>query len=182
VDAVMLLRRAHDAGLRLKPVGDQLLVAGPKRAEPLVRLLASHKVAVMAALAVGDDRARPVPKERDAAAEPAFWQDFFEERTAHREFDGGYSRAEAERLAFGEMILEWHRRHSARSDPHCCAGCGDELVGGNILALCDGARVHFDGVRGVNCITAYGKKWRGAAVAALRAIGLVPPPGFGSLL
>ena len=49
MDAVTLLRRAHDAGLRLKPVGDQLLVEGPRRAEPLVRLLAVHKAAVIAA-------------------------------------------------------------------------------------------------------------------------------------
>jgi hypothetical protein len=46
----MLLRRAHDAGLRVKPVGGQLLVHGPRRAEPLVRLLAAHKAEVMAAL------------------------------------------------------------------------------------------------------------------------------------
>jgi len=66
MDAVTLVQRAHDAGLRLKPVGNQLLVEGPRRAEPLVKLLAVHKAAVMAALTNGDDRATPAPRERPA--------------------------------------------------------------------------------------------------------------------
>jgi hypothetical protein len=178
VDVVTLLHRAHDAGLRLKPVGDQLLVEGPRRAEPLVRLLAIHKAEVMAALTEGDNRAGPSPPQHPAATKPGYWRDFFDERAAHREFDGGYSRAEAERLAFGEMLLEWHHRHGARPDPHRCAGCGDELPSDSGIVLCDGARVHFDGVRRVDCIISYGKKWRGTAVAVLRELGFQPPPGF----
>jgi hypothetical protein len=178
VDALTLLRRAHNAGLRLKPVGDQLLVEGPRRAEPLVRLLAVHKAAVMAALAEGGDRATHASSECPAAAEAGRWRDFFAERAAHREFDGGYSRADAERLAFGEMVLEWHRRYGARPDPHRCAGCGDDMPSEGGLALSDGARVHFDAVRGVGCIITYGQKWRGAAVAALRELGFDPPHGF----
>jgi hypothetical protein len=46
------------------------------------------------------------------------------------------------------------------------------------LALNDGARVHFDAVRRVDCIIAYGQKWRGAAAAALRELGFDPPQGF----
>ena len=178
MDAVTLLQRAHDVGLRLKPVGNQLLVEGPRRAEPLVRLLAVHKAEVIAALTEGDDRARPAPREHPAATEAEYWRDFFDERAAHREFDGGHSRDEAERLAFGEMLLEWHRRHGARPDPNRCAGCGDELPSNGGLTLSDGARVHFDGVRGVNCIIAYGRKWRGAAVAAVRDLGIDPPQGL----
>jgi hypothetical protein len=178
VDALTLLRRAHDAGLRLKPVGDQLLVQGPRRAEPLVRLLAVHKAAVMAALAEVDHSRSATSRELSTVAEAEYWKDFFAERAAHREFDGGYSRADAERLAFGEMILEWHRRYGARPDPHRCAGCGDDMLSEGGLALSDGARVHFDAVRGVGCIITYGQKWRGAAVAALRELGFDPPQGF----
>jgi hypothetical protein len=152
VDAVTLLRRAHDAGLRIKPIGDQLLVEGPRRAEPVVRLLAAHKAEVMAALTKGDDRAGAVSGECPSAAEAEYWRDFFDERAAHREFDGGYSRAEAERLAFGEMILEWHRRYGASPDPFRCAGCGDDMPSKGGMALSDGARVHFDAVRKVDCI------------------------------
>jgi hypothetical protein len=178
MDVVTLLHRAHDAGLRLKAIGDQLLVEGPRRAEPLVRLLAVHKAEVMAVLTEAADLARHAPRACAATGKPEYWRDFFDERAAHREFDGGYSRAEAERLAFGEMLLEWHRRHGARPDPHRCAGCGDDMPGNGGLTLCDGARVHFDAVRGVNCIISYGRKWRRAAVAALRELGFDQPQGF----
>jgi|HubBroStandDraft_6_1064221.scaffolds.fasta_scaffold07060_3 hypothetical protein len=126
-------------------------------------------------------RKRANDKERVPADDTEWWLDLFNERAAHRQFDGGYSRAEAERRAFNEMILEWQARHGGRPDPLRCVGCGDELPANSGLALTDGARVHFD-VRGVNCIIAYGRKWRAAAAAALRAIGLVPPQGFDPLL
>ncbi|MGD0316368.1 MAG: hypothetical protein ABSB37_10535 [Xanthobacteraceae bacterium] len=51
MDGLTLLRRAHDVGLRLEASGDKLVIRGPKRAEPVVRLLAEHKAAVLAALA-----------------------------------------------------------------------------------------------------------------------------------
>jgi hypothetical protein len=97
VDAVTLLRRAHDAGLRIKPVGDQLLVEGPRRAEPLVKLLAAHKAEVMAALTQSDNRASTGFGECPGAAGAECWRDYFDERAAHREFDGGHSRPEDER-------------------------------------------------------------------------------------
>src|ERR1700691_4854194 len=51
MDGLTLLRRARDAGLRVEAAGDKLLIRGPKRAEPVVKLLAQHKAEVMAALA-----------------------------------------------------------------------------------------------------------------------------------
>jgi hypothetical protein len=50
MDAVTLLRRAKDAGLRVEQLGDKLVVRGPKRAEKFVKLLAKHKLEVLAAL------------------------------------------------------------------------------------------------------------------------------------
>jgi hypothetical protein len=129
-------------------------------------------------LTQSDNRAPAGFGECPGAAGAEYWRDYFDERAAHREFDGGHSRADAERLAFGEMILEWHRRNGARPDPDRCAGCGDDLATKGGLALCDGARVHFDAVRGVDCIIAYGKKWPSAAVVALRELGFNPPQGF----
>jgi hypothetical protein len=118
------------------------------------------------------------PNSPEVAADPAWWHDFSEERAAIREIDGGHPRKEAEGLAFGDVILEWHHRYGVRPDSHRCAGCGDELTGEAGLVLCDGARVHLDGARGLNCTIAYGLKWRGTAVAALGVLGLDPPRGF----
>jgi hypothetical protein len=121
---------------------------------------------------------RECPTTPDVAADPAWWRGLFEERAAIREIDRGRLREDAEGLAFGDVILEWHQRHGVRPDSRRCACCGDELVGEAGFVLCDGARVHLDGVRGVNCVIGYGQKWRGAAVAALRALGVDPPKGF----
>ena len=52
MDGLSLLRRARDAGLRVEAAGDKLLIRGPKRAEPVVKLLAEHKPEVLAALAL----------------------------------------------------------------------------------------------------------------------------------
>lgn len=51
MDVLALLRQAGEAGLRLEPAGDKLVVRGPKYAEPVVKLLAENKVEVLAALA-----------------------------------------------------------------------------------------------------------------------------------
>lgn len=161
MDGLTLLRRAEDVGLAVHTDGERLVLRGPKRAEPIARLLIHHKPVVLAAL-----------------RNPSWWRDLFEERAAHRQTDAGYTRSQAERLAFGEAVLEWHRRHGTRSDPNRCAGCGEEMPINYGLALCDGARVHFDGVRGVGCIIEYGQRWRGAAVISLRALGLKSPDGY----
>jgi hypothetical protein len=54
MDGLTLLRRAQDAGLRLQAAGSALKITGPKEAEPLVRLLAEHKVQVLDALQVAN--------------------------------------------------------------------------------------------------------------------------------
>src|SRR6516162_6021398 len=53
MDALALLHRAQEVGLRVEPMGDKLLVRGPKRAEAVVKLLEAHKGEVLAALALG---------------------------------------------------------------------------------------------------------------------------------
>jgi hypothetical protein len=118
------------------------------------------------------------PISANAAADAAWWHDLFEKRVAIRGIYCGRTRESAEGLAFGDVILEWHLRYGAGPDPHRCTGCGDELAARTGLLLCDGARVHFDGVRGANCVTAYGQKWRGAAVVALGTLGIEAPRGF----
>jgi hypothetical protein len=50
MDGLTLLRRAQDAGLRLEIAGTAIKITGPKKIEPLVRLLAEHKAQVLEAL------------------------------------------------------------------------------------------------------------------------------------
>jgi len=50
MDVLALLRQAQEAGLRVEPAGDKLLVRGPKKAAPVVKLLAEHKAEILAAL------------------------------------------------------------------------------------------------------------------------------------
>ena len=50
MDGLTLLRRAQDAGLRLEVADTSLKISGPRKAEPLVRLLAQHKAQVLDAL------------------------------------------------------------------------------------------------------------------------------------
>lgn len=48
-----------------------------------------------------------------------------------------------------------------------------------MLALGDGARVHLDDRRGLDCLIAYGAAWHAAATRALLAMGLTAPPDEG---
>lgn len=52
------------------------------------------------------------------------WLIFFGERAAIAEFDGGLTRAAAERQAFACCIVEWLDRRFLASPPGRCLGCG----------------------------------------------------------
>jgi hypothetical protein len=163
-------------------------VTGPTLSAAEVTQVTQHAMPRLPKKPIGDQCSNPgnpgnaqseeYPTSLNVAADPAWWRDFFKERAAIREIEGGRSQEDAEELGFNDVFLEWHRRHGAHPDPRRCPGCGDELAGEADLALCDGTRVHLDAVRGVNCVIAYGQKWRGAAVTALRALGLDAPRGF----
>ena len=177
MDGLTLLRRAQDAGLTVEAEGDTLVIRGPKRAESVARLLLDHKPDVLAALApiAAPDRAAFDTQ----AGEPERWRKRYAARIVHWFNCGQRRRPEAERVAYGEMILEWHRQQGTRPDPDRCAGCGGDLPeDGGLVIDRDGTRVHFDGVRRDDCIIAYGASWRGAAVAGLQTLGLYPPGGF----
>ena len=151
MDPLRLLARAHEAGLAVAIAGDKLVVRGPPRAEPVVRLLAVYKPAVMAALAA-DWRAR----HREAVAR---WGSL-------------HPADEAEQLAWGGLEDRWHRLHGRRSLEWQCAGCGEPIGGMPTLTLADGNRVHLDKL---DCLLTFGERWRSEASAGLRASGLHPP-------
>jgi hypothetical protein len=152
MDGVTLLRRACDVGLRVAADGGgRLVIRGPRRAEPVARLLLGHKAAVTAALAA-DWRAH----HREALAQWA-----------------AFRPAEAARIAWGELEERWHRLHGARAPEWQCVGCGEPIGGRAALRLADGNRVHV--ADSLDCLFAFGERWRREAIAGLRALGLDPP-------
>jgi hypothetical protein len=100
------------------------------------------------------------------------WHDLYEERTAHREFDGGYTRPEAEKLAWSEIQNRWHAEHGERIPRDICAGCRRPIGSDEVLDLIDGTRVH---ITDKDCLIRYGTHWRLAAARALMVLGLKPP-------
>lgn len=56
---------------------------------------------------------------------PEDWQGYFEERAGIRQFEGGFERNEAERLAFEDCVAEWLTRNPERNKPTRCAACAD---------------------------------------------------------
>src|SRR5262245_59159935 len=69
MDGLALLRRAQDAGLRLQAAGSALKITGPKKAEPLVRLLAEHKVQVLQALRLANGEQQKLQEMQKIAPE-----------------------------------------------------------------------------------------------------------------
>ena len=55
---------------------------------------------------------------------PEDWRAYFEERAGIRQFEGGFERSEAERLAFGDCVTEWLTRNPERNKPTICSACG----------------------------------------------------------
>jgi hypothetical protein len=167
-----LLDAATAAGARFEVCGDRLRVMAQRPLpNELVDDLRRAKAEIL----------RLIPRwlSSDDAGEAASWRDRYAAGIARWSLNGERQWHEAERLAFADLILEWHRRHGSLSDPGRCAGCGDELPdhAGAIIDR-DRSRVHFDDVRRIDCIIAYGTRWRGAAVAGLHALGIEPPEGF----
>jgi hypothetical protein len=171
MDGLTLLRRAQDAGLAVDVDGNTLVIRGPKRAEHLARLLIEHKLDVMAAL-VPDE---PASQAVELSPDPAWWRHHYLVRTISWELSGVRPEISAQRIAWSELLNEWHRRHGTRISQRQCAGCGEPIGGPPALTLADGNQVHLDKL---DCLLAFGERWRSEAADGLRALGLDPPPGF----
>src|SRR5258705_9027278 len=97
MDGVTLLRRAQEAGLRVEAVGSELRIRGPKQAEAVVKLLAANKHVVLEAL----------------TSKALNWS----HRLTVRTFEwliGNRTWELARRLAWGDLLNEWHQRHGRR--------------------------------------------------------------------
>jgi hypothetical protein len=159
--ALELLRRLSEIGAAAIPAGDKLVVRAGKKPVPgeLVRTIRDRKAELLAAL-----------------VEAAEW------RARHREALARWSALhpadEAAGIAWGELQDRWHRLRGERLPEWQCAGWRGPIGGREALALGDGARVHFDTL---DCLLAYGERWRGTAARALAAMDL-PAPGQGEVI
>jgi hypothetical protein len=193
MDGVTLLRRAREAGLAVAVEGYKLVIRGPRRAEPVARLLIEHKPEVMAALApsvvdcldaselacatAGDRGDRHVEGADNSASvtNARRWRNFYAERAAHYELGGGRLRAEAEALTWAEAQLRWYSQHGERVPQDICAGCRRPIGTASALDLIDGNRVHLDS--NTDCLIRHGARWRARATRSLMELGLRPPVG-----
>jgi len=114
---------------------------------------------------------RPSGEERSNSQ--VDWRALYEERAAICEFDGGYTRNEAEALAWGEIENRWHLEHGHRVPRDLCAGCRRPIGASEALDLIDGNRVHLTNSN--FCLLQHGNRWRANATRALLALGLRPP-------
>ena len=95
MDGVALLHRARDAGLHVEAAGEMLKITGPKRAEPVVRLLAEHKPEVLAAA--------HAPAKCRSTGRSGSWLG---------PSSGSMANAigpAAQRIAWGDLQNEWHK-------------------------------------------------------------------------
>jgi hypothetical protein len=134
-----------------------------------VRAVKPELIAALSAIASSSELADP------AKAVPATdvhrWQRRFTAKTfqwlaGNRDWEG------AKRLAWGDLQNEWHVKHGRRWPTWQCAGCDAPIGRLRALDLPDGNRVHFEPI---DCLVMFGKRWRGAAIAALIELGLEPP-------
>ena len=172
MDALALLHRAQEVGLRIEPMGDKLLVRGPKRAEAIVQLLAAHKAEVLAALAPAS-RSKCTDQDAAAAAtEAGRWRDRLATRIVDW-FHGDRGWEEARRLAWGDVEIEWHELQGRRWPSWQCAGCNAPLGGSRALNLPDGNRVHFEPI---DCLIRFGERWRRRERGTYRTGARTTPP------
>jgi hypothetical protein len=174
--ATQALAQLARIGGTVRRQGDRLIVrAGPVPVPgELVERLRAAKPEIMAALAKAPTPPQQTPPAPERAGwDAADWRAFYDERAAIREHDGKRPRVEAERLAWGETLVEWHKANASPPPAWQCAGCLRPIGGAPAMTLPDAARVHD--VAGYACLIAYGKRWRATAAKGLVGMGIEPP-------
>jgi hypothetical protein len=96
---------------------------------------------------------------------PAWFSDEIDRRVPHMGLEGAQTRA------MNAALNLWNFHHGSRGEPNRCAGCGGFLPASAAFTLADGATIH-SGDAFTACLTAYGAKWRPAALAGLERLGV----------
>jgi hypothetical protein len=115
MNAVETLAAALAANVEVEvDCGDLALRAGRRPPQDVLDALADNKAAIIEFL-------RPDSQGWTVTS----WWDFFNERAAFLEYDGGASRTEAEASAFACCVPEWLNHYPVRSGEGFCCGCGN---------------------------------------------------------
>ncbi len=164
MNAGEVLKAAQDAGIRITAEGDDLVLdADAPPPAPIVDALKRHKAQIVALLSPAGD-----------GWSAADWQAFFDERAGIAEFDGGMSRAAAERQAFECCVVEWLNRNPEPSHPGRCAHCGEP--GGSACAVIPfGTETHGHTWLHPHCWSAWHQRRQQQARETLEKVGLAPP-------
>jgi hypothetical protein len=173
-----LLDRLAAIGAVVKPEGDRLILCAGQEPIPgeLVSGLRRAKGHILARLNALDQAPSDGCSDVSDVFSGRSWHRHFAIRTIHWRLSGRRSKADAGQLAYGELLDEWRKSHGRRWPAWQCAGCDGPIGGLSTLLLADEYRVHFGEEQ--ECLIRFGRRWRGEAVAALRAIGLDAPAGF----
>jgi hypothetical protein len=167
MSAAEAFNAAQAAGLSLAVDGADLILksSGPPPSAVL-DLIRIYKTEIVAAITAGNAASQKVD---DAVAD---WRGWYEERAAIRQFEGGHTREEAERLAWSEAEDRWHRANGERVPRDLCAGCRRPIGSARALDLIDDNRVHLGDL---NCLIRHGDRWRAVAGQAMKLMGIAKP-------
>lgn len=101
--------------------------------------------------------------------EPSDWVRWFEAEIDRRAFHMPLEAAQTR--AMNAALNLWHAHHGSRGEPNRCVGCGGYLPASAAFTLGDGAVIH-GGEAFLECLGAYGSRWRHGALEGLRRLGV----------
>lgn len=160
MNAAEALKAAQVAGVRIMADGGNLLLdADAPPPLPILKALRRYKTEIVKLLGSGSE---------GWTADD--WRQFFDERAAIAELDGGLPRAVAEARALECCVVQWMNRHGPRpTDPGSgCGHCGEPMSESDSLPFLTGCGhiwLHC------SCHGPWIAKLRSEAVEALAAMG-----------
>ena len=160
-------RSARASGSRLAPSYDRAISANSADSPPERPIGTNGTIGTGGEGLIRAAHLAVVPDLADAKKIRA-WLD---ERAAMRE-ESGTSRADADKLAFDQLLWLWCVANPVEHAPGQCAACGTAFEP-PVMSLPDGAQVCDQSDHA--CLIAYGNSRRMEAAKALAGMGIAPP-------
>lgn len=129
----------HSPALDVKTLAEQTL----KRIEGRNGARNTQRNIPVAGCCIGNERAQHPAEHERPAHERAGWRDYFEERAAIREHDGGMSHADADAGALSDCVARWRALNPLlASGDGACVQCGKPRPDTPVLARDGHAWLH----------------------------------------